>query len=250
MKLTRLMLLAISSACILIPLNSQAEEFVLEPLPRDNKVKPEIIGGAPADPTKFTSTLIFVGAQRCTATIVGQRSVLTAAHCVANTPRGTINLGGSAISLTCNVHPQYITASCTGNPMKMDCTADVALCYAGSIITAPGLRYERVQNPTVDPPLAVGSSIVLLGYGCLTAGGNPSNALYLGSANVRALSKGGVRWSGTGACHRLAASMAVAFGMLTSCVRRSRLSLTKASVKRPIHGRTWCNPAEVCARVP
>jgi HSP20 family protein len=47
-----------------------------------------------------------------------------------------------------------------------------------------------------------------------------------------------------------AASIAVAFGMLTSCVRRSRLSLTKPSVKRPIHGRTWRNPAEVCARVP
>jgi hypothetical protein len=170
--------------------SAQAENFVLEPLPRvARKVTPSIIGGAPADPSKFTATLVFTGAMKCTATIVGQRSVLTAAHCVAPGTTGSLKLGSTTIPLTCDIHPQYVPAACTGNNLTTDCTADVALCYAGNVITAPGLRYERVQSPAVDAPLSVGSPIVLLGYGCLTSGGLPSNSLYLGSANIRSLPK-------------------------------------------------------------
>lgn len=184
-------LLAAAAFCLIVPSIGSADDFVLTPLSKQNKsAKPFVVGGVRADPAQFTSTLIFETDQRCTATIVGQRSVLTAAHCVANNLNGSLKLNGRSIPLTCEMHSHYAGAAClSGNPVRNECTADIALCLAGSVISAPGMRYEKVHS-TVEAPLRVGSSIVLLGYGCTSHGGAPSNALYLGSANIRSISKG------------------------------------------------------------
>ena len=57
------------------------------------------------------------------------------------------------------------------------------------------------------------------------------------------------RWLPRNVCPRLGAWTAVIYGTWMSCGRHSRPFRMKARAIRPIHGRTWRDPAQVCARL-
>jgi Trypsin len=148
-------------------------------------LKPFIVGGAPADPKAFSASLNFDGA--CSATIVGARAILTAAHCVEPGGQGTVDIGdGKPLRATCTHHPDYKASLCKDSPERSECTADVALCSTPTAMNRPGLKYESVQ--TDRSALGAQMQVLLLGYGCTTTGGTDFGALYLGTAKVKELS--------------------------------------------------------------
>jgi hypothetical protein len=133
-------------------------------------VQPKVIGASPANPGSWPSTLTFRTPDGgCTATAVGERVVLTAAHCVSD---GQVGVLPGAITVTCAHHPEY--------PERI--SADFALCLADKPL--PFGPYERVDT---DPArVAVGATATLLGYGCIREGGidRSFGTLYQGTAPI------------------------------------------------------------------
>jgi len=172
-------------------INSTSVAFKLRGLSTTNAsieqvdIQPFSIGGVLADPKKFPATLLFDG--RCTATIIGRRSIVTAAHCVGNGATGTVLLDGKNYGAVCAHHPAYSTPSeCMKGIQPLTCTADIALCKTNVDLAAVGLKYEVVQ--TDRSKLAVDQPMVLLGYGCTTTGGAAAGVLYVGNSKLEALS--------------------------------------------------------------
>lgn len=154
---------------------AQAQPFVMKRVPPPLNV--QVIGGQPANPDIWPATLIFRNADGggCTATAVGDRVVLTAAHCVANgaAARVEVDAQGTTVDITCDHHPAY----------PADISADFALCLASASLRFPQ-RYEVVSQSAAL--VAVGRKVTLLGYGCLTAGGADKNfgQLFEGTSTI------------------------------------------------------------------
>jgi len=130
-----------------------------------------------ADLKKWPATFTFKNAEGggCTATAIGQKVILTAAHCVKNGATGLVALARASVQVTCSHHPKY----------PDDISSDFALCVAQNPL--PDLGYQRVNT---DPALVnVDATIVLLGYGCLQPGGvdRSFGTLYQGTADVQRL---------------------------------------------------------------
>ena len=142
---------------------------------------PEVINGAEVtDPSIWPATFIFrSGAGGCTSTAVGQRVILTAAHCIADGATGTVQLGGAAISVRCDHHPEYGV----GNS-----TTDFALCLTGTVMD--GILFEVVGSSIAHP--RIGDPVILLGYGCVKEGGHDASfgVLHTGAADVVRLPDG------------------------------------------------------------
>lgn len=98
---------------------------------------------------------IWVG--NCSATVVGPKTVLLAAHCVRNGGQIKFQIKNSPYSATCKQHPSY----------RSNTTYDWALCNSAKTITE--IPYENINT---DPTLIrVGDTITLTGYGCKQPGG-------------------------------------------------------------------------------
>ena len=163
--------LAILSASILLSFAAPASwaqddvvELSLPAEPADN-LDLQVIGADRQSPARWPATYVFQNSERggCTATAVGPRVILTAAHCMRN---GSFH------------HPEYAD----------DFTADFALCSANGDLPAP---YE-VVNVSASVP-AVGQQVFLLGYGCRTEGGVDENfgLLFGGVAQVSGVPRSG-----------------------------------------------------------
>lgn len=93
----------------------------------------------------------------CSAVVIGPQVILTAASCATTQPSNataTIRVSGGRIPyrLTCAVHPRY----------PQEPSADFALCKTDQPL--PSARIERINT---DPSLlALGSELMLVGYGC------------------------------------------------------------------------------------
>ena len=109
------------------------------------------------------------GSGICTATLVGSRTLITAAHCVAPDRKMTVRRGGDRWTATCSTHSTYSPTWDAGCSTAGNCptSADYALCFIelGQGESAPNFpRHERLNT---DPAaLAVGGVLKLLGFGC------------------------------------------------------------------------------------
>lgn len=139
---------------------------------------PTLINGIVADMAEWPASVSArSGNAGCTATVVGPRALLIAAHCVGNGGTSTFRAGGVSYSSRCEHSPNY-----RGNS-----TADWALC----LISQP-VQNVAFENVNTDPNLVQrGDELLLTGYGCTRPGGGGSDGLYrIGTANVSRLPSG------------------------------------------------------------
>lgn len=137
-----------------------------------------LIGGEPADTKNWPASVYArAGAGSCSATVVGERAVKIAAHCVSNGGRISFSAGANQYSATCRHHAGYAS-----NP-----TADWAMCLTDKPVT--GVPFERIG---LDLALKVGEEVLLTGYGCVRPGGGGGNdgIFRIGKAVVQSLPRG------------------------------------------------------------
>jgi hypothetical protein len=179
-------------------------QSLMEPVPEKNHLQPEIINGKPAVAKDWRATLKFESSGLfCTSTIVGEKVLLTAAHCVPNKGTGVATYDNDEFEVTCDHHTHYKGPACSSAQTTAEivgCTADVALCitrkknnkdvlFPTKLISGEAVKYESINR---DPKLMKeNDQIVLLGYGCTLAGGFVSPILRFGSGTVTALSTPG-----------------------------------------------------------
>lgn len=138
-----------------------------------------LIGGTVVDKAFWpASVYASMGNSRCTATVVGEKVLLIAAHCVGNGGTASFSAGGQSYSAKCTHAPDYDraiwemhrTAIVLGQVPDIELrnsTADWALCVINKPVT--GVPFENVNQ---DPlRFKVGDELTLTGYGCLAAGG-------------------------------------------------------------------------------
>jgi Trypsin len=158
-------------------IEAKAADFEMVP-PGPGDGSPSVIGGEPANPADYPATFIFRTSGGCTSTAVGNRAILTAAHCVTNGAKGTITLAdGTKAEVVCEHHPEY----------GVNRTKDFALCVAAKAMG--GFPFENVNTSIAFPK--VGDEIRLLGFGCREDGGHDGafGVLYTGPAKVIRLPK-------------------------------------------------------------
>ena len=141
------------------PIKANTGDISLKPIDSlAEKGQPSLINGIPVSPKAFPSSFYQesdVGS--CTATLVGRKVLITAAHCVGNGAKVTITLKpGSIREGKCTHHKDYKDE--TG-----DISADYALCLLKTV--AP--RDRLPETLTLGKPRLVAKALVLLaGYGC------------------------------------------------------------------------------------
>jgi trypsin len=170
----------------------------MEVIPPDDSVAPEIFNGKPAAQEDWPVTLQFISAAGfCTSTIVGHRTLITAAHCVPNKSEAGVLFNNATIVVSCEHHEAYRGGACSGQKPSAElvgCTADVALCQpaqrAGNPssfkLTSPaGVAIQAETVNTDKALLQEGMDATILGYGCLIRGGPISSVLYEGMPGTR-----------------------------------------------------------------
>ena len=131
-----------------------------------------LIGGRIADTKDFPASFYAVrGVERCTSTMVGPRTLLTAAHCVDD---------GAMINLT--LEAREYPGQCVHAPdYKMNHTADWALCLMAQDVPSHPYETLNVDSHT----LAVGVELLLSGFGCTRPRGGGNDGVYrIGEARV------------------------------------------------------------------
>ncbi len=139
----------------------------------------QIVGDAkPLDPSAWPATWIFHSPTgSCTSTLIGEGTILTAAHCIADGGSATIRVGGNVKNVKCDHHPTYDGSN----------SYDYALCNVSPPIQ--GVAYETLNTSSAYP--RKGQKVGLLGYGCISDGentgqyvDNKNKVLYGGNAEV------------------------------------------------------------------
>jgi hypothetical protein len=153
---------------------STQEFYRVSDLTLDPDATPSLVGGVvPADPKQWSSIFYaLIGEDFCTATLVGDKVLLTAAHCVQGSLNIVIGKG----------KPDENDGKCTASPdFLSDTTADWALCKMQRSI--PGVVPERI-----DPNLAAvvdQAELLLTGFGCMAASGPGNSGTFsIGPATV------------------------------------------------------------------
>lgn len=168
--------------------------------PLESKFAPgdvQLINGQTIDRSAFPATVISTAnGFSCTATLIGPRVVLTAAHCIDDqrqpaqvaTAAVRFRPNTAPIPMQCTMHPVYATAAYVGRGLRS--SKDWALC---ELAAAPsGVVAETLSLA----PLTANAPIFMLGYGCTqivrnargelegVAGSNVGTALLAGVDNV------------------------------------------------------------------
>lgn len=162
-----------------VQLGVSADHLEMQSLDAESELSTELIGGTIATADEYPGVFYTSqGSSRCTGTVVGERVVASAAHCMSN---------GGSLALT--YKDVRYTGRCTHAPgYRTNSTADWALCLLSEAIPDP--IAETVNTDAT--PLAVGGQIVLMGYGCIYSGGSGGNdgKLRIGRAPIRSLPSG------------------------------------------------------------
>ncbi len=149
------------------PTAKEAQSF------RASQSEPVLINGQPVDKAKYPAVVrIFVGSSSCTASVVGKRTILTAAHCGETGDTATFTtVSGKKFQAKLKRAPQY-----PGEDLDLSIgttTVDIDV----KPITVRTDRFERK-----------GMKVVMIGYGCTQPGGSGGNdgILRIGESKVEA----------------------------------------------------------------
>jgi hypothetical protein len=117
-----------------------------------------LINGTPVPEGTFKEVVkIRTGSSGCTATIVGPRAIITAAHCARNGATSTFTVNGKGYGAKITRHPRY----------------------PGPVDIAMGVINEEVKGIVPvqldDRAAVIDDMITLLGYGCTNPGGGGGN---------------------------------------------------------------------------
>lgn len=116
-----------------------------------------LINGTPVPAGKFKEVIkISTNGAACTATVVGPRVIITAAHCANNDANSTFTIDGT----------QY-TAKMTRSSLYPSKDHDVALGTTTQVI--------NVTPISIGGTAAVGNGLTLFGYGCTNPNGTGGN---------------------------------------------------------------------------
>lgn len=146
---------------VVIPPPASFRGLLMEPFappsPEALSLAPRIVGNAtPASGEDWPATRFFrYKSSPCTATLIGSRVVLTAAHCVANHQNGTLHVGSQSYRVACEHHDNYKAG--TESP-------DVALCLVSATVDMGVRRFERLASNPTSP--ADGEDVLVQGFGC------------------------------------------------------------------------------------
>lgn len=160
----------------------------------------QVLGGKPVGTDDYPVTWVFqAGSWGCTATAIGPETILTAAHCIVDTPLGNVSDGARKISVQCTPYPGWNAQY----PQKIS-TYDIALCLAASESGAPSAPALPLDNDTtyerislVPNEIAPKTRVTLLGYGC-TSSPHKGDHLYAGSSTTATQDVGAYVVTGTG----------------------------------------------------
>jgi hypothetical protein len=141
--------------------------------------KTQVLGANPAEHDKWAATLIFrspTGAP-CTATAVGPRVILSAAHCIPNGTEAYVWVARKDVAIACETHPSYPAEA-----------ADFTLCLVDGALSYPPGGFETINADRASPTLM--EEVTLLGYGCYANDQRVFGRLYQGMAKVNVLASG------------------------------------------------------------
>jgi hypothetical protein len=164
------------------PPSGTIEMTPLSDLTARDDVKPSVIGARTVDPRLYPASFFSKDLQ-CTASLIGSRVILTAAHCAATGATLSLKVQAQKVSAVCTQAPDYHPAN---NP-----SPDYALCLAERDIAETPF-FETIN---VDPSILVVKGVVrLTGFGCTKQGGggdNTNTVFRVGEASITALPSDG-----------------------------------------------------------
>lgn len=127
---------------------------------REQAPAPVLINGNPVDKAQYPHVIrIFAGGSSCTASVVGPRTILTAAHCADD--GGTVQfqtVSGKKFSAKIKHAPGY---------PKEDLDLALGLSSVDIDVKPVSVRLERFEKK--------GMTVNLIGYGCIKPGGGGGN---------------------------------------------------------------------------
>lgn len=118
----------------------------------------------------------------CTGTLVGRQTVLTAAHCISGSAQTFVLDGASYLSSLSVVHSKY-DASTRDNDI-------------GLLRLQRGVH--RVPSRLSPVPGAVGTPVILVGYGATSEGGTDSGTKRVANNSIKSLHPSSFNVEGTG----------------------------------------------------
>jgi Trypsin len=141
-----------------------------------------VIEGQPAQPKNWPATFVFrSGSTLCTSTMIGDRVMLTAGHCLPNGAKGQFTLqSGQKTIVTCTQHPEYDIDQ--RPPETKNLTKDFTLCVID--VALAGFPSERISTSIND--VRADTTIRLLGFGCTERMGADQSfgVLYTGTTTI------------------------------------------------------------------
>lgn len=135
-------------------------------------VGPSVAGGRLAPSSEYQASFFYALSKddHCSATVIGARVLVTAAHCVKDLPgqRMELALANDTFKGECVMSPHYSPSNNSYNfgalnaPDAKNTSADFALCLLDKRV--PNIRYESVARLQLGDK--VGEQLLVTGYGC------------------------------------------------------------------------------------
>lgn len=156
----------------MMPLNLRSFSIGFLALWTSISLSKTLIQGREAPPEDFPAT-VWLG--MCTGTIVGERVLLTAAHCVTENWNISFTIGSEHYTAQCAVAYEH----------RYNVTADYALCETDRVVK--DIPYESLHS--VPGEIRIGDTMLLAGFGCTQKAGHigVGGPLRIGEVSIRHL---------------------------------------------------------------